>query len=369
MTQPPRTFLGILGAAALGVFVMVAFLLPRGELLSYTALLAALSLCTAALMGYVYAKWFAVSAPRRDEDLRPEVDVCVLAQNDRAVPETLCDGGAPLVALVREGEVLHPEFSDLLAPYFAEPSLAFVQAAVHHHGEGRVAEAFYAQETIAHSCAGGKNALNAAPLYGSGALIAREALQAAYRPGISFSELGLRLQALGYGSYFEEAPLVLAAAPQSVSEYWPLMLSRGRRAFALLWPAATVRRLPLAARLQYFAAAAGYAAVAAGGLAVTLAPLALLLRGVGPFIVSSVSLPGLVFAAGCTVLSLYAFRRSAAAPVAAPALLALAGGIAGGYAASRAAARRAAALYRYLVAIVRADESADTAPAGSPARL
>jgi|GEM_PF-5745094 len=369
MTQPRRQILAVLALGSLSAFIVVAFLLPKGESIAYSALCAALLFCTIAAVSYVYSLWEPAAEPLRDEALRSQVDVYVLEASQRAVPAALLEGAAPLVSVVRDGEVLHPEFADRLAPYFADPALAFVQTATHYQGEGRVAEAFISHEALRDSVAEGKNALNASTLRGSGLMLSREALRAAYYAGINFEELGLRLQALGYASHFETTPLVLAYAPQTLAQYWPVMLERGMRALALLFPAAAVRGLSFAARLQYLSSAAAYAAIVAGATAVVCAPLAFLVRGTGPLIFSSVALPGLVFMAAALALAALALVKISKTNVLAASALALAGTYAAFYTAARIGAVYTRAGYRRALVIVRGGGSAGTAPAGSPARL
>lgn len=369
MTQPRRQILAVLALGSLSAFVIVAFLLPKGEIIAYSALCAALFFYTIVALSYVYSLWEPAAEPLRDEALRPQVDTYALETKQRIVPAALLEGDAPLVSVVREDELLHPEFADWLAPYFADPALAFVQTAAHYQGEGRVAEAFISQEALRDSASEGKNSLNAALLRGSGAMIAREALRAAYYQGISFEELGLRLQALGYASHFETTPLVLANAPHTLAQYWPLMLERGTRALALLSPAATVRGLAFAARLQYLSGAAAYAGILAGAAAVVCAPLAVLVRGTGPLIFSSVALPGLVFMAATLALASLALVKISKTNALAVSILTLAGAYAAFYTAARIGAIYMRAGYRRALVMVRGDGSAGTAPAGSPARL
>ncbi|MEK7109449.1 MAG: glycosyltransferase family 2 protein [Patescibacteria group bacterium] len=353
MTQPHHASLVALGAGALGALLVVEFLLPRGEPLSYAALSVALFFFAAGTVAYVYAQWERAQEPTRDEALRPAVDRYVLAPDEAVVPESVLDGAAPLVALVRDGEVLHPEFDDWLAPYFADPAMAFVQTATYYRGEGRIADAFCAQEVLAQARATAKNSLNAAPLYGSGALVAREALREVYRPGMRFGELGLRLQALGYRSYFEPAPLVLASAPQTLEEYWPLLVRRAVRAGAGARYALSVRRLPFATRLQYLSDSAVYGATAATAAALALVPLMLLLRGSGPVIISSAAaLPGLLVIAACLAAAAYTLK-TAGIRIIAPAGLALAGTYLAAYSTARAGGQRLALGFEHLLAFAR----------------
>ena len=325
MTQSRHIPLTILAVCTDGAFIVTAFLLPRGELIAYAALWVALLGATLLAAAYAYAMWDEALEPARDETLQPAVQTYTLIAGEHTVPASLLEGAEPLVALVREGELLHPEFNRWLAPYFTEPSLAFVQSATQYRGEGRVADSFYTQEYLAQSYAAGKNSLNATVLHSSGALIARDALRAVYQPGISFEELGLRLQAAGYGTYFEPTPLVLAAAPQTLDEYWPLMLRRLGRTLRLTPTALVTRKLPLATRLQYLAGTAGIITVATSAAALLLAPVAWLLRGVGPFIVSGVSLPGLIFFALCGITALATLRILSGSPIVSPVALAVAG--------------------------------------------
>jgi hypothetical protein len=368
MSQPRRQLLAALAASTLGAFIVVVFLLPRGEPAAYFALSVALALWTIAAVAYAYAQWETAQAPERNEALRPNVEFYTLSQYEEVVPATLLEGEASLVAIVRSNEVLHPEFAERLAPYFADSALAFVQTATHYQGEGRLADAFYAQELVSQSAEAGKNSINAAVLRGSGALVAREALRTAYRPGISFEALGLRLQAAGYSSYFETTPLVLAATPRTIAEYWPLTVRRAARALATLFPAATTAGLPLAARLQYIASAAVYSAIAATAVAFVFAPLSFVVRGVGPLIVSNIALPGLVFMLACMGIALATLSKISGTRVLAPAGLALLGTYVASYRAAESAAVRIAVGYRRVAAIVRGGGSAGTAPAGSPAR-
>jgi hypothetical protein len=388
MTQPYRPSLILFAAGALGAFGAVAFLLPQGEPVSH-ALLWAGALAGAAWAGaYAYARGAHTQADQ-DDSLRPGVAWIVLTDAEYLPQETL-EGPEPLVALMREGDVPHPEFVPFLSGYFADPALGFVQTATLWGGDGFVAEAWRSLMSLNALWEQGRGAMGAATLKGSGALVSREALRAAWAPDLTLGEIGMRMQALGYSSQVEPEPLVMAWAPQTVEEYRLQLWPGARRAFSLAWAALRERHLPLGARMQYAAGAAAY--LAAGVLATTLMllPVALLLRGFGPVVVSSPgALPGFIFACACILVSCVALWRESGIAPARGAALAVAGvGLmywrlaqAGWYHERTQAARRAAAQgvayaarsvsagVRQTAVIARGGGSAGTAPAGTPARL
>ncbi len=329
MTQPHRALLATLSVSAWCAFVLAAFLLPRGEGVGHAALVLALLGAAAAALAYTYAHWTPAAVPERDETLHPEIDTVIT--DGHVVPESILAGSAPLIAVVREGELLHPAFVDSLAPYFTERSLGFVQAATRYDGVGRVADAFRIQQTLLQNFEHAKNSLNAVMLRGSGALIAREALEQAYRPGIGFAELGLRMQALGYTSHAETRALTLAWAPETLEEYWPHLLRNARRSYTLLYPALRTKGLSFATRLQYAAIPSAYTAAVAGTLALVLTPPALVLRGVGPVILSGAALPALLVFVSVCLIAARMVEKIAAVPAAPVVSLVVSGTALAGY--------------------------------------
>lgn len=375
---PPRLLPHFFLAAILGTFAVAAFLLPTGAGLAHTAFEAALALGAAALCGYAYARIQEPTAIVRDESLRPEVAWQVIY--DDLVPTSLLEGGAPLIVLVREGEVPHPNLPAMLVPYFAEPSLAFVQGATRYDGISGVADAFRLQAAIGSAVASARIATDATVLRGSGAVVSREALQMAYQPGDTWGTLGVRLQALGYRGLYEPEPTTLAWAPLTVSEYGARLVADTRAGARLALLSLRARGLSLSARLQYLAAAATPAAIWAAAAAAGLSAMSLVAFDVGPFIVSSpAALPGAMLAALCAAATLVAFRSLSGVNPVRPAALALAGAytVAGETAYRVATSEQLQRVWRVVAdaaretarATVPANGNADTAPAGSPARL
>lgn len=279
MTAEEKT-LALCGAVATAAFIALSFLLPRGESVSFEllrlgALLGLFKLCS---MLYARAQR---SEPLWDDRVAAETEWHVAGA---AVPPELLESGAPLIGLYSAGQLPHPEFANFLAPYFKDQSLGFVQAGTRFLGEGPAAHTLRALAEAKRTHGEGRGALRAVPLVG-GALISREALRAAWRPGISWGELGVRMQAMGYSARFESEELVLERAPETLEGYCFLMLRRTREALVLAPAAAIVRGLPFSARMQYIGDAAGYCAMILIGAALALSPFVFVLRGAGPIII------------------------------------------------------------------------------------
>jgi hypothetical protein len=373
--QQGRAPLVILSTAALLAFVTLSFLVPRGGTFSYAALWVAAACATAATAAYAYARAQAPAHEPRYEPLRPGITWQVVYRAQDPVPQEMFDHEEPLIALVGDGHLPHPEFVARLAPYFNDPSVAFVQAAMRYDGEGRTASAYRALAALSDECERARDNLGAATLKGSGALICREALMAAYRPGDTFEILGARMQALGYAGRFEPEALMLSWAP-SWNEYRDSLASRTLGAWRTAVWALIMRGMPLHTRAQYAAAAAAATAGWAAAAALLLSALGILFFGAGPVIVSSPSaLPGAVLLAVCTLATLYGFYKAAGmVPLRAAGLAtAGAGAAAAEYAYRAATSERAKRLWAQVGAAARAivpkGGSAGTAPAGTPARL
>jgi hypothetical protein len=374
MTQQnhlPQTLL----YSTLAVFAIGAFLVPAGAGLSHLFYLLALALCAGSLAALGYARSFEETPGLKDESLRPSIEWHVV--QGTYVPASLLAGSAPLVATIGEGQLPHPEFAATLTPYFAEPTLAFVQGAIRYDGVGGVADAFRLAVALKNEGQHGRTALNAVELWNTGALISRDALRAAWQPGDTWASLGMRMQALGYTGRFESSPMALAWAPQTMSTYAQSLIARTRAAFQTGFESLTVSGLAFETRLQYLGSAAATLSIWAAALMGFFSAFSLVLFNAGPVIVTSqAAYAGDLLGLAALILALSSLYRITSINPVRPTALALAGvyTLTGEYAyraATSTYVKRAwSVVYdaaRATAATARAGGNADTSPAGTPA--
>jgi len=374
MTQqnyPPK----ILLYSSLALVAVGAFLLPGGAVLSHLFYVLALALCAGSLAALAYAHSFEESRAFKNENLHTPIEWHVV--QGAYVPASLLAGSEPLIATIGDGQIAHPKLADTLTPYFAEPTLAFVQGAVRYDGAGGVADAFRLAVALKNESQRGRTALNAVELWNTGALISREALRAAWQPGDTWASLGMRMQSLGYTGRFEPSPMALAWAPQTMSTYGQLLVARTRAALRLAIESLTVSGLAFEARLQYLGSAAATLCVWAATLMGFFSAFSLVLFNAGPIIVTSqAAFLGDLLGLAALALALTTLYRITAVNPARPAALALAGAytLMGEYAyraATSTYVKRAwSVVYdaaRATAATARVGGNADSAPAGTPA--
>lgn len=370
-------YASLAAAAALGV------LMPAGDGWAHLLFVLCAACAAAAIAPFGWARAQERREPRLDPSLRPDIEWWVIRGS--LVPGHLLEGNAPLVALVEEGQVPHPELAATLTPYFAEPTLAFVQGATRYDGDGGVADSYRLLAHIGDAAQAARERAGAAALFGSGALISREALRQAWRPGITWEVLGMRLAALGYTGRFEPRPMVLAWAPRTLQEYGGRLAAHTRTSLPVAWRALVLHGLTLETRLQYLGAAAAPLAIWTAAACGLLSSLSLIAKNAGPVILTSpVALPMLILALACIGVVAVVWYKLAAINPARPLALAFVGAYAyawhkakdaatgprakGLWGSMAHAARLAGGALATAAATARAGGNAGTSPAGTPAR-
>lgn len=369
--------------STLAAAAAAAVLLPAGEGWSHLLFLATVALSALTAGAYAYARGRQAPEEPVDSSLRPAIEWQSLEGAE--VPARLLTGAAPLIALVADGELPHPELAATLAPRFADPSLAFVQGATRYDGAGGAADAFRLLAAMGDEAQAARSTIGAPLLTGHGALVSREALKAAWRPGDTWETLGIRLVAMGYTGRFERRAMALTWAPGSVREYGPVLARAARQSLRVAFVALSARNLPLEARATYAAAAAAPWAVWSAALCGALSAATLVLRGAGPVILTSpAALPMALLTVACIAVAASFWRRLSGINPSRPLALAFMGAYAFAWERASAAAtgprmrrlwggtleaaRSAAAALAAAAATARASGSAGTAPTGTPAR-
>ena len=159
-----------------------------------------------------------------------------------------------------------PDFLEKTLPYFADPTVGFVQVMLtfENESDGWVARAaaessldFYNPTSI------GADGMNSATLIGSNALIRRQALEdiGGYRPGLAEDlATSIALHAAGWQSTYVNEPLAPGYAPPDLTAWFTQQLKWARGVFELLltdYPRyfrrlAPGQRLSYAVRMTYY---------------------------------------------------------------------------------------------------------------------